>query len=117
MLNFYNVDVEYVNYLRQFDCRVPYIEYENREKFVCGVVLSINGCDYFAPISSKTYKQQTAITILDKDGRELSTIKFNYMFPSPQAVVARMEISDIRKKDSSYANLLQKEYEFCKAKV
>ena len=117
MLSFYNVDIEYVDYLRRFDSRVPYIKSGDKEKFICSIVLSINGGDYFAPISSKTYKQQTAITILDKDGRELSTIKFNYMFPSPQAVVARMEISDIRKKDSSYANLLQKEYEFCKAKV
>lgn len=115
MLNFYNVDAEYVDYLRQFDDKVPHIKYEERDKFVCGIVLNINGCDYFAPVSSKIHKQQTAFLIKDKDDTVLSAIKFNFMFPAPQAVVTRINITDIRKQDASYANLLQKEYAFCKA--
>lgn len=115
MLNFYNVDIDYTDYLRRFDTRIPHIKYGDKDKFVCGVVLSINGCDYFAPVSSKTNKSQMSIMILDKDGKELSSIKLNYMFPAPQSVVSRIEISDVRKSDPSYANLLQKEYEFCKA--
>ncbi len=113
MLRFYDVDIDYVNYLRKFDSRVPYIKYDDREKFVCGVVLTINGCDYFAPISSKTDKQQTAMYISDDDGNVLSSIKFNYMFPAPASIVTEKDISDIRKSDPAYANLLQKEYEFC----
>lgn len=115
MLSFYDVDADYADYLRRFDCKVPHIKYEAREKFTCGVVLSINGCDYFAPVSSKAYKQRTSMIIVDKDGSILSAIKLNYMFPAPQTVVTRMSISDIRRDDSSYANLLQKEYEFCRA--
>ena len=115
MLNFFYVDTEYVDYLRAFDSRIPYLQYEDKDKFVCGIVMSVDGCDYFAPISSKTHKQQTCIMIRDKDGTDLSSIKFNYMFPAPEAVVTRVDIGDIRKSDPSYANLLQKEYEFCKA--
>ena len=59
MLNFFYVDTEYVDYLRAFDSRIPYLQYEDKDKFVCGIVMSVDGCDYFAPISSKTHKQQT----------------------------------------------------------
>lgn len=37
------------------------------------------------------------------------------MFPAPEAAVTRIDISDIRKCDPSHADLLQKEYEYCKA--
>lgn len=114
MLRFYDVDSEYVDYLRKFDGRVPYIQYGDKEKFVCGIVLSINGCDYFAPISSKTAKQQMATYIKDKDDKILSSIKFNYMFPAPEAVVWEKDIYSIRRSDPAYADLLQKEYEFCR---
>lgn len=69
MLNFYNVDVEYVEYLRRFDSRVPYIQYGDRDKFVCGVVLTVNGYQYFAPVSSKIGKQQTSLVIEDDHGK------------------------------------------------
>lgn len=115
MLSFYNIDVEYVNYLRQFDARVPYIKYADRNKFVCGVVLSINDCDYFAPISSQTHKQQTALLIRDRDDSELAAIKFNFMFPAPRNVISMISIPDVRKSDPAYASLLQKEYEFCRS--
>jgi len=109
------VDEDYVNYLRQFDNKVPYVTYGANDKFVCGAVLSINGVNYFAPISSKTKKTQVSTRITDKDGRTLSTIKYNYMFPAPEYVLEEISIADIRRTDPSYANLLQKEYEFCRA--
>lgn len=115
MISFYDVDSDYVDYLRKFDSRVPYIQYGQHEKFVCGIVLKINGCDYFAPVSSKINKQQTAMYIKDKNGNVLSSIKFNYMIPAPYALVTPKDISAIRQTDAAYADLLQKEYEFCRA--
>lgn len=56
MLKFYDINPEYVNYLRQFDNRIPNIVYEANNKFVCGIVLSVNKHNYFAPISSSTAK-------------------------------------------------------------
>jgi len=113
MLRFYDVDPAYVNYLRQFDCRVPNILYKQHDKFVCGIILSIKGYNYFAPISSNKTKQQANILILDNTGNILSSIKFNFMFPAPGSVITYKDFKKIRAVDSSYANLLEKEYRFC----
>ena len=51
-LFFYNVDADYVKYLKTTETakrgftRVPDVEYENERKMVCGVVLEMNGYDY-----------------------------------------------------------------------
>lgn len=113
MLNFYDVDPKYANYLRQFDRRVPDIVYSSNNKFVCGIVLSINGYHYFAPISSNTSKQQTNILIKDNKGRVLSSIKFSFMFPAPDSVIKLKDFNDIRKTDFAYASLLEMEHKFC----
>ncbi len=34
MLNFYDVDISYANFLRKFDSRVPQIKYNTNNKFV-----------------------------------------------------------------------------------
>ena len=33
-LKFYNIDINYIKYLKQFDSKIPNIEYENHNKFV-----------------------------------------------------------------------------------
>lgn len=114
MLKFYDIDPNYANYLRQFDRRIPNITYSSNNKFVCGIVLSVSGYDYFAPLSSSTAKQQTSILIRDTDGRVLSSIKFCFMFPAPDSAVTFKDFKAVRKVDPSYADLLEKEYIFCK---
>lgn len=114
MLKFYDVDPAYANYLRQFDARVPNIIYSGNNKFACGVVLDINGRNYFAPIFSNKARQQTNILIRDEKGDILSSIKFSFMFPAPDGAVAVKNFNIIRTVDPSYADLLQKEYDFCK---
>lgn len=114
MLKFYDIDPAYANYLRQFDQRIPNINYGTNNKFVCGIVLSVSGYNYFAPISSNTARQQTNILITDDTGRVLSSIKFSFMFPAPTTVITPKNFRAIRAVDSAYADLLEKEYEFCK---
>ena len=51
-LDFYQVDADYIAYLLKFDSRVPKVDYsaiDAYEKFLCGIVLSIHGHDYFTP--------------------------------------------------------------------
>jgi protein AbiQ len=114
MLKFYDINPEYANYLRQFDNRIPNIVYEANNKFVCGIVLSVNKHNYFAPISSNTAKQQTSILIQDDGGNVLSSIKFCFMFPAPNSTISVKDFGAIRALDQSYADLLEKEYAFCK---
>lgn len=114
MLGFFDVDPAYTAYLRQFDPRIPHIVYAGNSKFVCGVVLAVAGHSYFAPISSNTARQQTSLIIRDDKGNALSSLKFSFMFPAPLSVMTRKDFGAIRAVDPAYADLLQKEYLFCK---
>ena len=115
MLKFYDVDPDYADYLRQFESKVPYIKYDGKNKFVCGIVLNINSCDYYVPVSSKTIKQQNDIIIRDSNNNAISSLRFGFMFPAPIEVLTEKQISVIRQNDPAYASLLQKEYEFCRS--
>lgn len=114
MLRFYDVEPAYANYLRQFDNRIPNITYSENNKFVCGIVLSIAGHNYFAPISSNKARQQTNILIQDDNGIVLASIKFSFMFPAPYSAIKMKNFRAIRATNPAYADLLEKEYEFCK---
>ena len=114
MLRFYDVNPIYADFLRQFDNHIPNINYETNNKFVCGIVLSANGYNYFAPISSSKKKQQTSFLIEDSNGTVLSSIKFGFMFPVPNSEIFAKDFGQIRKVDPLYANLLEKEYRFCR---
>jgi protein AbiQ len=112
-MDFYNIDTKYADYLRSKDKQVPHIGYKTHNKFLCGVVLSINGFDYYAPISHDTHKQRTNLIIASKTGRALSSIKFCFMIPVIDNVISRMNFSEIKEIDPSYADLLYEEWDFC----
>ncbi len=112
MLNFYDVDENYIAFLKQYDRQVPDIKYDNNNKFVCGIVLKVNGIDYYAPISHLKDKQQTNIQIYNEN-RVISTIRFSFMFPALSTVLTKKDFSVIAKTDPKYADLLQAEYLFC----
>lgn len=113
MLKFYDVDISYVNFLRNFDYRVPQIKYNTYNKFVCGVVLKIDKYDYFVPISSNVSKHKTSILIKDDNGRVIASIKFCFMFPVPPNLIKIKDFAKIRQVDPTYADLLVKELNFC----
>ena len=54
MLKFYDIDENYIQFLKTIDRQVPDVKYDSNNKFLCGVVLEINGVKYYAPISHKT---------------------------------------------------------------
>ena len=79
LLDFYEVSADYISYLLRFDSKVPKIDYSTtskHDKFLCGIVLTINGQDYFAPISSFTTQQRTNLVIKNEEGKTLSSIRF-----------------------------------------
>lgn len=65
-LKFFDVTKEYTDFLRMYDEKIPYIQYNRKDKFICGIVLSINECNYYTPISSFNQKQFTSIPIYHK---------------------------------------------------
>ena len=41
-IKFYDVNLDYIDFLKKFESKVPDIKYETREKFVSGVLFEIN---------------------------------------------------------------------------
>ena len=80
MLYFYDVDPEYAEYLRKFDNKIPNIVYDNNRKFVCGITLTVDNCNFFAPISSNTKPQKTCLLISDTTGHVLSSLVLCSLF-------------------------------------
>lgn len=114
MLKFYDVDEPYVKYLKQHDNKVPDVTYATNSKFVCGIVLDVNGINYYAPISHFNQKQRTNFPIIDK-GNIIATIRFCFMIPAPAAVLTEKNFRTISVVDHKYADLLKTEYVYCKA--
>lgn len=118
-LNFYTIPNHYVTYLQGEEIakrgftRIPDMNYgKNRKpKFLCGVVLEINNVNYFVPVSS--YKQQKPdnFLICDKNGKVVSSLRFNYMFPVPLNIVKERRIDT--EQDLKYKALLSQELKYC----
>lgn len=100
MLKFYDINEDYVRYLQTIDEQVPNIHYSTNNKFVCGVVLNINGVDYYAPISHTTKKYQTSLLIYN-ESVPISSIRFSFMIPAYDEVLTELKFSEISKRDKS----------------
>ena len=118
-LNFYTADFDYVKYLQEAEkqskgySRVPNMEYTegHKQKFLCGVVLCVNDIDYYVPVTS--YKQQKPdnFLITADNGRVVSSLRFNYMFPIPKELATVHVISE--EPDRAYRALLAQELRCC----
>ena len=85
-LNFYEVNKNYINYLSQFNDKVPKINYSltgGHDKFLCGVIFTINNYNYFAPVSSYNIKQRSNFIIKNEKGEPISSLRFSFMIPVP----------------------------------
>lgn len=73
-LNFFTVDPDYVRFLKAAESaqrgftRIPDMEYgkKRKQKFLCGVVLTVGELDYYVPVTSynlfsKRFRQGTLI--------------------------------------------------------
>lgn len=119
-LFFYDVGLEYVNYLKAEErrvrgfTRVPDIEYHNERKMVCGIVLQICNFKYYVPVSS--YKIQQANNILiklkdDKFNPVKGSLRFNYMFPVPDQCVTIRDFAS--SATSGRAEFLRRQWVYC----
>ena len=112
MLYFYDIDTDYINYLKKVDPKVPDITYKSKDKFLCGAVLIINGHKFYAPISSNTKVFRTSFPIKDKEVI-IATIRLSFMIPVVENVLKRKDFNLIKSHDIEYYNLLLKEWTYC----
>ena len=109
-LKFYNVEDEYIEYLYQFDKKVPYNK--NAKRPYIGIVLNINGNTYFAPMFSPKQqhdKYRASVTHI-KIGKDLGIIKLNNMIPVNNENLKYIDFSDVQ--DKKYRNLLIQQNNF-----
>jgi protein AbiQ len=110
-MQLYNVTDSYVNFLRNFDLKVPENKVEKRP-FV-GIVFSISGDNFFVPLSSPKPKHRRMKNGLDFhkiDGGRQGAINLNNMIPIPSSELILVDINNI--PDEDYRNLLNSQLRF-----
>ena len=118
-LNFYIADLDYVKYLQEAEkqsrgfSRVPNMAYAQgrKQKFLCGVVLTVNEIDYYVPVTSYKEQKPDNFLIVADNGKVVSSLRFNYMFPIPKNLIEVRVISD--EPDRAYRGLLAQELRYC----
>lgn len=115
-LDLYHINGDYVKYLKSFDKNVQnnYDNNKNKKPYV-GVVLNINGKNYFAPLTSPKDKH---LKLRDSDpttfkikhnGKFIGSVLLNNMIPVNREYVSRVDINSVQ--DKVYKNLLRKDYQ------
>ena len=109
-LKFYEINTNYIQYLKKYDHRVPNIDYKEHNKFLCGVVLDVNGNKYYAPVSSFCKEQQTNFIIKNNKGKSIASLRLSFMLPVPDRVLT---IKNFKDEDYKYRRLLMEELKYC----
>ena len=115
-LKFYNIDLEYIENLQKIDNKIPDTSKQNKKanrKFI-GILLTINGINYVAPLSSRKKKHlsmEDGIDFLKIDNGTLGIINFNNMFPVHNHLMTEIDIS--KENNPKYKILLTKQLTWC----
>lgn len=126
-LNLYRVSDKYINYLRKFESKI----YDNKEeiriherKYV-GIVLTINGFNYYIPMSSpkksdyldinkKIIRNDTKTIIrIHEGGRLYGTLRISNMIPVPITELEPYIVSN--EKDLKYKEVILGELRYINA--
>ena len=115
-IKLYEIDPKYISFLTAF---APHLfrnkqAGQNNERKYIGVVLYINGYEYFAPLSSfkdKHLKMKDSIDFLKI--KQYAVINLNNMFPVPSGLCTYVDIN--AQRNPKYKALLLAEYRFIKS--
>ncbi len=123
MIDFYDVDKKYIEFLQNSETevrgftRVPNMEYGVRmQKFLCGIVLKINEINYYVPVTSKKERLPDSVLVLiptDKIDQIKGSLKFNYMIPVPDFAITVRKINS--EPDLSRRRFLNGQLLYCQS--
>lgn len=115
----YQIDPEYCRYLGREDPNISHNWQEKIRRPFVGIVLSIQGLQYFAPLTSpksKHKKMKNQLDFLKIDSGKLGAINLNNMIPAPDSCVREVDLI-IRDKDDKetvqYKYLLRDQLNWC----
>lgn len=103
----YKADIEYCNYLSYYEPKIPYVKDEKQNRPFIGVVLCVNGKNFFAPLTSpkqKHIEMKDMQDFLKIDNGKLGGINLNNMMPIPRRYLNKINIENI--KDIKYRKML-----------
>ena len=108
-LFFYTIDINYIEYLRQFDNKIPMEHQEGYKRPYVGILLEINKCKYFAPMSSpkNKHKHLNGIDIYKIANGKYGVINFNNMIPVPDGTYHLLAVAN---EENAYKELLYNQY-------
>lgn len=112
-MNLYIADINYCNYLHYYEPKIPYVENEKENRPFIGVVLCVNGKNFFAPLTSPKEKHKNMKDMQDFlriDSGSLGGINLNNMIPIPRRYLEKIEIEEI--KDLKYKKMLKSQMEW-----
>jgi protein AbiQ len=118
-LKFFCADAEYCDFLRQTDACVPHVHDDKNTRPFVGILLSVNGIDYFAPLSSPKSKHKgmkNQVDFLKIKGGEWGAINFNNMIPIHPSCLTAVDMKISEKDDKAeadYKNLLSNQLSWC----
>lgn len=117
MINFYEIDDAYIDYLHGFDSHVLSPKKENRtftRKYV-GIMVHIKNVQYFIPLTSyKSIYNNMHESISLKKISNMAVLRINNMIPANMDTVRKISFNDIN--DEAYKNLCLSEYRILKAR-
>lgn len=117
-LELYEIAPQYIAYLSTFEThlfRNKKIHQNFSRKYV-GIIFSINGFDYFAPLSSFKEKHKRLSETVDfiKIG-SYAVINLNNMFPAPKEQCTKIDIAKLN--NVHYKSLVRAEYRIIRQKT
>lgn len=104
-LKLYRVKSHYLDFLREIEPKIPMAKDNGKDRPFVGIVLSINGIKYIAPLSSKKKNGQTDFKIKIANEHK-STVRFSYMFPIVESALVEIDYTKEFELDSKYTALL-----------
>lgn len=115
-IKLYEINSRYIDYLSPY---APHLflnkkpEQHNERKYI-GIILQVNGMNYFAPLSSFKPKHDKMKEMIDFIKiKKYAVINLNNMFPVPKTECRYVEIA--KEKDFRYRSLLLAEYRYIKS--
>lgn len=115
-IKLYTVSDKYIEYLSTY---APHLFHNKKagqahKRAYIGVILNVNGLDYFAPLSSYKDKHKRMKETLDFiKVKKYSVINLNNMFPIQSKDYMYLDFSKVQ--DTKYKSLLLSEYRYIKS--
>ena len=106
-LELYKADLDYCNYLYNYDNKVPMLFNNKENRPFIGVVLCVNGLNFFAPLTSPKEKHalmENQKDFIKIDDGKLGGINLNNMIPIPTRYLQEIYLEDI--EDIRYAKMM-----------